>query len=149
MASSSYQRYFDTISTLFRHFYSEEQQGNDWRTTDKRVELPLPHVVVNMNESKSNSEVELQEEFFCCHEWQLTKLKDVAFVVCDNHVTTGSQSALILEHILIIFRRTSQSIVKLGSIARQYRRNFSGTLNHTIAFLLATVAKDMSHIGIG
>ena len=41
MNPSSFQRYINGISTVFRRFYSEELPT--WRTSDERLEPPLPH----------------------------------------------------------------------------------------------------------
>lgn len=78
----------------------------------------------------------LQQKFFGGKKGQLAELIKVALVVRDDDITARSQSALVLQHVLVVLHWIVQCAVKLFSIARQNCCNHSGLAYQTIAFFL-------------
>ena len=90
----------------------------------------------------------LQQELFGRKKGQLAELLEVALVVRDDDIATRSQSALVLQHVLVVLHWIVQCAVKLVGVAWQNCCNLSGLAYQTIAFLLFPFTINVAHIGI-
>lgn len=63
--------------------------------------------------------VELQQELLGRKERQAAELMEVFLVVRHHHVASGSQSTLVLQHVLKVLDRVIQGDIQLGCIARK------------------------------